>query len=139
MARTFTRDDDLSGAEFRETPMRGARFVGADLSGAVLRGIELDGVDVDSPWLREAGSFRVNGVDVIAFVDAELDRRFPGRELRRAQDPAGLRAAHDAVRATWDATVERAAALPNFIDYYNHRRRHSAIGGLPPASRLSPT
>jgi transposase InsO family protein len=34
---------------------------------------------------------------------------------------------------------ERAAALAPWLDYYNHRRRHSAIGDLPPISRTSPT
>ena len=34
---------------------------------------------------------------------------------------------------------ERTAALPDFLDSYNHRRRHSALGGLPPISRLSPS
>jgi transposase InsO family protein len=34
---------------------------------------------------------------------------------------------------------ERCEALPPWLDYYNHRRRHTALGGLPPASRLSPT
>ncbi|CUR62053.1 transposase [metagenome] len=32
---------------------------------------------------------------------------------------------------------ERAAALAPWLDFYNTRRRHSAIGGLPPISRLS--
>jgi len=54
----------------------------------------------------------VNGVDVAPLVDAELDRRFPGRELRRADDPDGLRAAWTALQQTWDATLRRAAALP---------------------------
>ena len=34
---------------------------------------------------------------------------------------------------------ERTAALAPWLDYYNTRRRHSAIGGQPPISRLSPT
>jgi transposase InsO family protein len=34
---------------------------------------------------------------------------------------------------------QRTAALPTWIWYYNHRRRHTALGGLPPISRLSPT
>ena len=34
---------------------------------------------------------------------------------------------------------QRRAALPDFLDNYNHRRRHSALGGLPPISRLSTT
>lgn len=34
---------------------------------------------------------------------------------------------------------ERRAALAPWIEYHNTRRRHSALGGLPPISRLSPT
>ncbi|MFD4181974.1 integrase core domain-containing protein, partial [Rhodococcus sp. NPDC058514] len=26
-----------------------------------------------------------------------------------------------------------------WLEYYNTRRRHSALGGLPPVSRLAPT
>ncbi len=33
----------------------------------------------------------------------------------------------------------RRVALAPWIEYYNTRRRHSALGGLPPTSRLSPT
>ncbi len=46
------------------------------------------------------------------FVEAELDRRFPGRVQRRAEDPDGLREAWSLVEATWAATLERAAAMP---------------------------
>ena len=55
---------------------------------------------------------RVNGVDVIPFVEAELNRRFPGRADRRAADPDGLRAAWAALERTWAATLERVAAMP---------------------------
>jgi proteasome alpha subunit len=37
------------------------------------------------------------------------------------------------------SNAERGAALAPWLDYYNNRRRHSALGGLPPISRLSPT
>ncbi|WP_137875768.1 integrase core domain-containing protein, partial [Rhodococcus sp. Q] len=30
-------------------------------------------------------------------------------------------------------------ALAPWVEYYNTRRRHSALGGLPPVSRLTPT
>jgi len=55
---------------------------------------------------------RVNGVDVIPLVEAELNRRFPGRADRRAGDPDGLRAAWSTLERTWAATLERAAAMP---------------------------
>jgi hypothetical protein len=109
---TFTRFDELQGATFVGADLRGARFVGADLSGVVMRGVDLDGADVDAPWLPEAERFLVNGVDVIPFVEAELNRRFPGRADRYAQDPAGLRAAWDVLQRTWAATLERVAAMP---------------------------
>lgn len=110
---TFTGSDDLQGAEFVDANLRGARFIGADLSGVVMRGVQMGAADLDAPWLFDGESFlRVNGVDVIPFVDAELDRRFPGRSQRRAKDPGGLRDAWAALERTWSATVARVARLP---------------------------
>src|SRR3954469_7401477 len=112
MAR-FTGSDDLQGAEFVDADLRGARFVGADLSGVVMRGVQVDGAEIDAPWLFDGDSFlRVNGVDVIAYVEAELNQRFPGRADRRAADPDGLREAWAALERTWSTTLERVAAMP---------------------------
>ena len=36
----------------------------------------------------------------------------------------------------FESSAERAAALPAWLHTYNHHRSHTAIGGLPPASRL---
>jgi transposase InsO family protein len=44
-----------------------------------------------------------------------------------------------AYRQVFTTNAERTAALAPWLDYYNTRRRHSALGGLPPISRLSPT
>ena len=99
--------------EFRDADLRGARFLDSDLSGAVLRGVDVDGMEVDSPWLLEGGAtLLVNGVDVAPLVDAELNRRFPGRETRRAADPEGLRAAWEVLQGAWAATLARASAMP---------------------------
>jgi hypothetical protein len=112
MAR-FTGADDLRGAEFVDADLRGARFVGAYLSGVVMRGVDVSGADIDAPWLLEGeSSLTVNGVDVAPFIEAELNRRFPGRAERRAADPDGLRAAWATLERTWAATVERVAAMP---------------------------
>jgi len=109
---TFTGSDDLQGAEFLGADLSGARFVEADLSGVVMRGVEVQRADIDAPWLVHGGYFRINGVDVIAYVEAELDRRFPGRAERRAADPEALRAAWAALERAWAATLERVAAMP---------------------------
>ncbi|WP_112244996.1 DinB family protein [Kribbella monticola] len=109
----FGRDDELRGAEFVEVDLRGARFVGSDLSRVVMRGVLVDAADIDAPWLTEGeGVLKVNGVDVVPFVEAELDRRFPGRSERRAGDPEGLQKAWAVLERTWAATLERVAAMP---------------------------
>lgn len=111
---TFTRSDDLRGAEFRGVDLTGARFVGSELSGVVMRAVDIAGTEIDAPWLleEEGSSLLVNGVNVAPLVDAELNRRFPGRAQRRAADPDGLRAAWAALERTWAATLGRVAAMP---------------------------
>jgi len=37
----------------------------------------------------------------------------------------------------YQSETERRAALPGWLHFYNHHRAHSAIGGLPPVSRLN--
>ena len=104
---------DLTGSSFRLVDLVDARFVGADLSGVVMRAVEVRGMDIDAPWLSNGETFfRVNDVDVIPLVEAELNRRFPGRADRRATDPDGLRAAWAALQRSWAATLERVAAMP---------------------------
>jgi transposase InsO family protein len=44
-----------------------------------------------------------------------------------------------AYRQVFTTNDDRSAALPDFLDSYNRRRRHTALGGQPPISRLSPT
>lgn len=110
---TFTRSDDLHGAEFLGANLSRARFVRSDLSGVVMRGVDAQGADIDAPWLFDAGGFLlVNGVDVVPFVEAELNRRFPGRADRRSGDPDGLRTAWAALEGTWASTLERVAGMP---------------------------
>lgn len=111
---TFSRSDDLRGAEFRGADLTGARFVACDFADIVVRGSEIRHVELDSPWLFEGDGLYllVNGVDVLPFVDAELDRRFPGRAERFASTPDGLRPAWEALERTWRSVVDRVAAMP---------------------------
>lgn len=44
-----------------------------------------------------------------------------------------------AYRQVFTNNHQRTAALPGWLNNYNHRRRHTALGGLPPISRLSTT
>jgi hypothetical protein len=109
----FSPPGDLRGAEFTDVDLRGARFTEANLSGVVMRGVDVSEADIDAPFLFDGdSSLYINGVDVVPLVEAELNRRFPGRADRRAGDPDGLRAAWAGVERTWAATLERAAAMP---------------------------
>jgi transposase InsO family protein len=44
-----------------------------------------------------------------------------------------------AYRQVFTTNNERARALPTWLEYYNHRRRHGSLGRRPPISRVSPT
>ncbi|MFC6707560.1 DinB family protein [Flexivirga alba] len=85
-------DRDLTGTEFRECVLDGARFVGW-----VMRGVELDGL---------LGELTVNGVDVMPYVEAELDRRHPVRVLIRSEDIADLREAWRQLQDDWSETID---------------------------------
>ena len=67
-------------------------------------------MEIDAPNLQE-GSLWVNGVDVVPLVETELNSRFPGRELKTAITPDGLRAAWFAVETTWVEVLATAAGL----------------------------
>jgi transposase InsO family protein len=44
-----------------------------------------------------------------------------------------------AYRRAYSSNAQRTRALAAWLRYYNTKRRHSALGGRPPISRLSPT
>jgi DinB superfamily len=96
--------------EFIDQDLSGARFARCLLTGAVIRGSDVTGMEIDDPHLHE-GSLWVNGVDVVALVETELDRRFPGRELKTATTPDGLRAAWVAGEKAWAEVVPTASGL----------------------------
>jgi hypothetical protein len=114
----FTADDDLRDAEFVSADLTGARFRFAELQGAafdqsylpgaIMRGVDLTGADIDG----QIGGLKVNGVEVLPLVEAELNRRYPGRELARSQVLAEQRESFEAALRTWSATLDRVAAMP---------------------------
>lgn len=95
---------EFEGATFLRASLKGATVRFSDVSGVTMRGVDVDGLDIDSHDLL-FGSLLVNGVDVVPFVEAELNRRFPGRELQKAQTPEGLREAWPAVQSAWETTA----------------------------------
>jgi hypothetical protein len=101
-------EQDFSDAEFRECDLTRARLIGVVMQDAVIDGL--------------ISNLMVNGVEVAAYVEAELDRRHPVRLLIRSADPTDLRRAQHQLQAEWGATVERLGVMP---DGSEHRR----VGG----------
>jgi hypothetical protein len=109
---------DLSDSQFRRVDLRRALIHGAGMEGLVMRGVELVDVAIEG----EIENLTINGVDVTAYVEAELDRRDPDRPKMRPTDPAGFREAWDVVERLWDGTVERARGFPP-------ERLHESVDG----------
>ena len=102
----FTRED-LTGSRFEQVDLTGARFRNVYLTGAVIRGAVLVNVDIGG----EIQDVRINGVDVVPLVEAELDRRYPDRAKMRPADADGFRQAWDILERLWQQTVARARAM----------------------------
>jgi hypothetical protein len=120
----FTREN-LSGARFDNVNLTGAGFCNADLTGARFRVADLTRVTISGSSLRDMDisgqidNVRINGVDVVPLVEAELDRRYPDRAKMRPGDAAGYREAWDVLERLWQQTVARARRMdPGLL----HRR-----------------
>jgi DinB superfamily/Pentapeptide repeats (8 copies) len=100
---------NLTGARFRKVHLNDAVFRMVDLSGVIMRDISLAGAAIDGGDIE---GLLINGVEVAPLIEAELTRREPARALRRASDPAGLRAAWAALEQSWATSYARVAAMP---------------------------
>jgi uncharacterized protein YjbI with pentapeptide repeats len=97
----------LTGATFRNVDFGSARFDVVNLSGVTIRGAALVDVDIDA----EIRNLRINGVDVVPLIEAELDRRHPDRVRMRPTDADGFRQAWDILERLWQQTVDRARGM----------------------------
>jgi hypothetical protein len=91
-------EQDFTAAEFRECTLDGARLIGV-----VMQDAEIDGL---------VTNLVVNGVEVTAYVEAELDRRYPVRVLIRSDVQADLLEGWRQLQADWSATIDRLRASP---------------------------
>lgn len=107
-------DEDLSGSRFEHVSLADARIRDVSLANARFRSVDLTGVVITDAWVvdmtisGELRGLRVNGVDVVPLVEAELDRRYPDRPKMRPTDPEGYREAWGILERLWERTVERA-------------------------------
>ena len=109
-------DEDLTGAEFRECDLSRARLVGV-----VMQDAEIDGL---------VTHLVVNGVDVMPYVEAELDRRHPVRLLIRSDEPADLREAWRQLRDDWATTTERVRSMAENSEHHRVNGEWSMVETL---------
>jgi len=100
-------DKDLTGARFRNVDLTNAWFHDVDLTGVTIRSAALINMDLSG----DIDNLRVNGVDVVPLVEAELNRRYPDRAKMRPADADGFREGWEILERLWQRTVERARGL----------------------------
>jgi len=115
---SFTSADTLRGADFREVSLAGSTFYDVSFEGASfressfrgarMRGVQLEDVVLDGT----VDGLVINGVEVAPLVEGELDRRHPGRERLRSEDPDDLRAGWSWLEQQWAVTMAEALAAP---------------------------
>ena len=77
--------------------------------GVVMQDAEIDGL---------VTNLVVNGVEVMSYVEAELDRRHPVRLLIRSDQPDDLREAWRQLRDDWATTTERVRSMPENSEHH---------------------
>jgi hypothetical protein len=112
----------MAAEEFEDKDLTGSRFTHVDLSETHIHDAALRDVRITGAWIQDLviegeveGSLLVNGVDLLPMLEAELNRRHPGRETVYAVmsgDADAFRAAWAIDQEAWARTVERARRLP---------------------------
>jgi hypothetical protein len=98
---------------FHDVNLENVLFDNVNLRGARVRGALV--VDVAISGMID--KLRVNGVDVVPLIEAELNRRYPDRVKMRPADADGFREAWEILERLWGETVDRARALPPSLLY----------------------
>ena len=116
MTETF-HQRHLAGARFEQVDLTGATFQQVYLKDVVFRDVEISGMRIRGAFGRDVDisgdleNVRVQGIDVIPLIEAELDRRHPERLKLRPTDADGFREAWTVIEQLWDGTVAWARRL----------------------------
>ena len=93
-------------------------------------GIAVERVMTDNAWAYRGREYRA------VLGDRRQTRTRPYRPQTngKAERFIGTLVREWAYARTYSTNTARLAALPTFVDFYNHRRPHTALGGLRPAA-----
>ena len=115
-----------------------AAFFARALTRFAAHGISVDAVMTDNAW-NYTRSNALNDLLITSGIDHILIR--PHCPWQNGKVERFNRTLQDewAYHTVFESNTQRTDALAPWLEHYNTRRRHSALGGLPPTSRLSPT
>ena len=105
---TEFKNQRIQDSTFENVDLSGSRFHNVDLSGVEIKGAVLFDVVIEA----DIKNIRINDVDVVPLVVAELDRRYPERVKLRPTDADGFREAWSLIEELWAPTVDKARRLP---------------------------
>jgi transposase InsO family protein len=115
-----------------------ATFFVRALAHFAARGINVDTVMTDNAW-NYTHSNALTGVLTASGIKHILIRPHCPWQNGKVERFHRTLQTEWAYRTVFESNAQRSNALAPWLEHYNTRRRHSALGGLPPTSRLSPT
>ncbi len=111
LSRSQFADLTLDNARFHRVYLTNANFDMVDFTGSTFRDVDLINVTVSG----SVENLRINDVDVGPLIESELDRRYPGRALMRAENAEEFREAWRILESLWRETTEKAILLPSSL------------------------
>jgi transposase InsO family protein len=97
--------------------------------------VPVERVLTDNGWCYRSAAFQ----QVLAEAGAAHRRTRPYRPQTNGKAERFNRTllAEFAYARPWTSNNQRRAGLPDWVEHYNTRRAHSALGGRPPITRLA--
>jgi transposase InsO family protein len=94
------------------------------------QGITVERVMTDNAWAYRGAAYRA----ALAGRHQTRTRPYRPQTNGKAERFIGTLVREWAYGQTYTTNAARLAALPSFVDFYNHHRPHTALGGLSPAA-----
>jgi transposase InsO family protein len=111
-----------------ETGESAARALAYALAWFAAEGIEVERVMTDNGWAYRSKAYRA----VLGCRRHTRTRPYRPQTNGKAERFIGTLVREWAYARLYASNAERLAALPAFVDFYNQRRPHTALGGLSP-------
>ena len=113
-----------------ETAASAASALGTALAVFAADGISVERVLTDNGWAYRSAAYRA----VLGERRHSRTRPYRPQTNGKAERFIGTLVREWAYARPYGSNAERLAALPAFVDFYNQRRPHTALGGLSPSA-----